>query len=214
MPELSLEASDLIDSLQIDKVQYLYPPSENELQKKAELYEEEYIGSGDESIVLASGERVQAYSYKGVSPEVAKLIFYKQRIMSTLFPHNFPHFFASFGSLGKSSESYNQSGSIRQKIEMSKSQQISFPFESVVEICSEWNIPLDTDPAMHNVATGTDGGEYYLDTLAVNYEDPLKYSNAVLYAQDHNYSQEDIRILLFSAQRIAELSYIAAQKVA
>jgi hypothetical protein len=61
----------------------------------------DYAGAGSESIVVSdknNPEVVTAFNYFHYSPEKAKQIFYTQRIMSILFPHNFPHLYKSSGS--------------------------------------------------------------------------------------------------------------------
>lgn len=65
---------------------------------------EKVIGSGAESVVVSlkgNNKEVVAYNYNGLDPVLAKVIFYQQRTYSTLFPHNFPHFHAAFGSSEK-----------------------------------------------------------------------------------------------------------------
>lgn len=79
--------------------------SPDELEKlMKQKYQDKVIGEGAECIVVPiEGEekKVAAYTYRELPPYKAKKIFYLQRVFSTLFPHNFPHFFASLGSLQK-----------------------------------------------------------------------------------------------------------------
>ncbi|MFZ4648505.1 MAG: hypothetical protein ACOYMB_02580 [Patescibacteria group bacterium] len=57
------------------------------------------LGAGGQRFVISNPENpdkeVLAFTYQGeLTPEHAKQIYYSQKIMSTIFPHNFPKTYA------------------------------------------------------------------------------------------------------------------------
>ena len=102
--------------------------------------------------------KVIAINYRDLNPEIAKQIFYRQRILSTLFPHNFPHYYASF--VGK--DGYG--GTVRQEITTDSHNEVKYPFRKVREALEQIQLPIRIDTQdPKNFVVGIDGGEYYLD---------------------------------------------------
>lgn len=195
------------------------------LEKK---YTERIIGDGAECIVVpieGEDEKVAAYSvfkyHIEMSPAEAKKIFYLQRIFSTLFPHNFPHFYASFGKTVEDKK--RLTGTIRQKIKGVKktslgykfkgkdreiTPSIRYPIQKVYEELAKMGINhLAMDTADANYMLGADGGEYYVDTLRF-VPQGIKNPNAekvTQYMKEHNYSDGDIEIVKKSIERLTQL---------
>jgi hypothetical protein len=195
-------------------------------------YEGDVIGKGSECIVVPiEGEekKIAAYSYsRELSPSQAKRIFYLQRIFSTLFPHNFPHFYASVGSLSRSEGEEGVTGTIRHKIDgiatkeaikrhpsldknlpflekaranLRRALPPHFPFSEVLRACKkEMGFDLHHDSSTVNFLLGSDGGEYYVDTLK---EVPSQFMLAPIlaYMDKHTYSEEEKRIVTVSFER-------------
>lgn len=182
--------------------------------------DQEIIGSGAECVVVPgkdhSKDVVLAYTYFDMNPLRAKEIFYSQRIFSTLFPHNFPHFYAAFGrhpEVKKAEEATNPSGTIRQRIyqEGQEINEIKFPFERVKEICHEIGLPIFAEDSPQNMKIGDDGGEYYLDVL--RHLDPAAINEDRLFEcmQEQGYSEIDMHAVRISIGRLKEV-YIQAAK--
>lgn len=78
-------------------------------------FEQEKIASGGECMVLEhpiSKEKLIAMNFANIGPEKAKDIYYSQKILKTLFPHNFPSIYASFGDMSEDA----LVGTVREKI--------------------------------------------------------------------------------------------------
>ncbi len=164
-------------------------PSRLKAERLAQDYGGPIIGAGKECMVLSHSEgRVIAYDYKDKTPDEAKTLFYVQNIYHTIWPHNFPHFYLSSGSVGNLT-----TGTVRQKIEGMKATSVStdynprgsilkqrmlnlfgknkvkYPFSRVLAECADFDIPLadmaEGIEADHNLIIGEDGGEYFIDTL-------------------------------------------------
>jgi hypothetical protein len=125
----------------------------------------EFVGVGHECAVVAirgKYEKVVALRYADLSPLQARETYYLQRVLETLFPHNFPHFYASFSEdKGKGIHA----GTIRRRVLQKEGQQIKYSFNNVEEIIDELDIPVFFDLCYSiNLGIGLDGGEYYMDT--------------------------------------------------
>lgn len=205
------------------------PLSLEEIEDLVGKYNRELVGKGVECVVIShrnQPEKVVAISYKGLQPEVAKEIFYLQRIFSTLFPHNFPHFYASFGEYQTGvSEGRKISGTVRERVSRTK-REIKYPFSRVLGFCQECLIPVDFDvkgaSSRLNLLVGRGGGEYYTDTIketsnlypsskrpgwhlaeVMEYMDEAKSDKG-----EPLYSRRDKRIVRGSIERLAELDLI------
>lgn len=193
-----------------------------ELETLTKDYDEKYVGSGAEVVVVThkdkpGSQRLVAFNYKDLSAKEAKQIFYLHRFFSTLFPHNFPHFYAAAGKDPKS-EDVSVSGTIRHEIKKdglsSFKQTIKsnigfsltrYPFIKVERICHQLGVDIGYDPTEGNFIFGDDGGEYYVDTLTgfnITYWDIDKI---IGYMQKNKYSSKDIRIARLSCERLKEM---------
>jgi hypothetical protein len=154
---------------------------------KRQLYEQvvknqglEVVGQGHESVVFSPEKRgllpdwvkdapdklrddvVIAIDKLSIRPKEAKILFYTQLLFSTLFPHNFPRFYAAFGST-----KYDEpSGTIRQKLTKASipPDTISYPFSQVETELPKMGILLQFDYGhWWNFLVTDQGEEYYVD---------------------------------------------------
>ncbi len=181
-----------------------------EVKKLAEEYDQEVVGDGGECVVipLEDNERdiVAAFTYKEMSSITAKNIFYSQRILSTLFPHNFPHFYAAFG---RKKDKKNITGTIRERIRNNKKREIKYSFREIEEKLAEIGLHFDFDSTKNdNFIIGEDGGEYYVDVSLpfMYYLKNLKMEGLVSYMQENGYSETDISIVTTSIKRLITLA--------
>lgn len=194
-----------------------------DIKNLVESFGAEYIGAGCDCVVISTKdkpEKVVAINYRDLNPEIAKQIFYRQRILSTLFPHNFPHFYASIA--GK--DSYG--GTVRQRINGASLDEIEekgiisdpegkvkYPFGKVIEVCRQIGIPLSVDTQDDkNFVLGEDGGVYYLDSPEEAFPgkwDEVKITEYMKNAQNENggvmYDENDRIIVEKSIKRIQNL---------
>lgn len=201
--------------------------SHEEILDIAKRYNQKVINSGAECVVIpkeGSEDKVAAFTYKDIEPYRAKEIFYLQRIFSTLFPHNFPHFYASFGK-NPSPEIKSLSGTIRQKIvNPVRAPENRHFFNNVLEACRVLGIGLEgnerhdpmydrnDDPKFGNFMMGADGGVYYVDTLRMF--DPNDFDTAKIteYMREHGHGETQITIVMESINRLAKLYNESAKK--
>lgn len=188
---------------------------QEDVSRLAKEYGVELIGDGVEcAVVSVNGEsrHVVALRYKEMSPEYAKETYYLQRILSTLFPYNFPHFHASF-----SGDNKNEilPGTIRQKIEKSKHAIAKYPFGQVLNQMTRMGIReyISMDTSDFNFQIAPDGGQYFLDTPKVNeklWDKELFtiYMRNNLNQEGQKYSQKDIKLVQSSIDRLQNLGRI------
>jgi hypothetical protein len=192
MPEGLDSSPELVETIKQDhkvsrRVNLSNEGSERKLSDIIQRFPEtEYIGKGGECVVVGKPsdlEKVIAFNFDRVDPIRAGQIYHYQRILSTLFPHNFPRFFAS--------TSGDQAKTVRQRIISGENNSILFPIENVLKICQAIGIPVQLDEQVlpsgskANFIVGNDGGEYYVDLLQFNprsmsewnEENLLKYMN-------------------------------------
>lgn len=127
------------------------------------------IGAGHECVVVTSRDTpdiVVAFTYQDLTPAETKQIYLVHRVFSTLFPQNFPRFYASYGG--------EYSRTVRQRIRRGISP-VTHPFSAIqAEMLFNWGkngggiSSVHFDAAAFNYVTADDGGQYYLDTISVN----------------------------------------------
>lgn len=192
------------------------------LRKLTKAKELEYIGHGAECAVVAQPDgphRVTAFRYNEMSPDRAKKIFYLQRVLSTLFPHNFPRFYTVF--YGNDQDKI-PGGSIRQRIweqfggrknDSQYKDSIKYKFEDAINILEQIGIPVSFDTFDLNFDVGPDGGEYYLDTPIFLNIGKFKKAKVIDFMKRHKdkpsgYSNADIRLVSKSIDRLKELGLV------
>ena len=198
--------------------------------------EDKVIGAGAECIVTSiegKPQEVAAYTYRMLSPAEAKRVFYTQRILSTLFPYNFPHFYAAIGA---ESSHKRATGTIRQKVVeesenkiaqsltkllyahspfqnklLRKTLAIKHPWEKVIEESKKIELQLPVDyVGKNNFMLGADGGEYYVDRSSIDLSG-VNQGKIHEYMKQNGYSEQDIEIIETSLNRLKALG-ISQQK--
>lgn len=221
---------EIIDREELAITKDLRESSPFEIRDLVQSYDRELVGQGRECVVIdkkGKPEKVLAISYRGFRPETAKEIFYLQRIFSTLFPHNFPHFYAAFGEYERGVIGGKKiSGTVRERVSKTD-QEVEHPFSRVLEFCQEHSVPVDFDvegQSTHfNLIVGEDGGEYYLDTIDNLYTLNLGGSwrkaeimqhmdEAESEKGDPLYTKIEKRIVRKSMERLADLDLIKLAK--
>jgi hypothetical protein len=169
-----------------------------------------FVGSGRECIVVKyqnDDRLVTAFSYKDVSPEKARGIFYGQRVLSTIFPHNFPRFRASFPT---DHINHIQGGTQRQQI-LKQDNSIIYPFGDKETKLRRMGINVDFDYAAVNFITGVDGGEYYVDIPEIggkwNTSKILNYMNRNPNQDNQEYSDSDIKTVMLSIEHLHQIGF-------
>lgn len=104
--------------------------------------------------------------------EQAKEVFYAHKLLSILFPYNFPHIYAAFGKRPtlNPQQLYPSipTGTIREKITIvGDTHVIDHPFRDVAMFFDEAEIKQDLllDNQKRNFFIGSDRGEYYGDVI-------------------------------------------------
>lgn len=208
--------------------------TQEEVRLIVEKYDTKFVGKGSECVVFSERDHskkkkyfglgnkpfrddvVVAVDYRSVEdPLKAKTLFYTQRIMSTLFPSNFPRFATSFGD----ADTVNGvSGTIRQKVDIVKGDEnnknsdfgAKKPFGDVTKVIEMLNLPVNIDMSHFNFAKDIDGNVYYLDKVRLKVagvswkeEDTIWNTEAIIeYMEKNNYSETDKRIVQKSIQRL------------
>lgn len=138
------------------------------------------------------------------APFIAKKRYYVQKVLSTLFPHNFPRVYTSFGA-HPDPKIKSISGSIRQRIEgktphtptlsgglvrvfenvitflkviARRQPAVRFPFKKVEDALEKMSMGSSFDKSSYNFILGDDGGEYYIDSP---YSFPAMYPATVMW---------------------------------
>ncbi len=187
---------------------------EEELFRKYPDIEDKFIDSGSECIVLAQTDekppkKVVTFTYnikKEAGPKGAKITFYLQRMFAILFPHNFPHFYASFGA---DKEKNLTSVSIKEFIEKDVNEDGKiFPFKNVSDFASSLNMEGIFDYVSSNFINAPDGGQYYVDKISLenNIINEATIEAVLNFMKKNNYSQEDMRKVKVCLERIIKLN--------
>lgn len=220
MPKLGIEETPFIKEARKKSSEWSIV-SEAELLDLVKKYNPDLVGSGSESVVIKTPESTSdelstveqpliAFQYRDYPPLEAKEIFYLQRIFSTLFPNNFPHFFAAFAKdpQGKN----NISGTLRKEIKRGRIQEpILFPFANALKKAEELGIPvkrLEIDDFHGNFLVNNDGGEYYMDvTRSLNYSTYSSWDAEEIKKrmEEAGYSDKSTAIVISSINRLQEL---------
>jgi hypothetical protein len=143
-----------------------------ELTQESDL---EFLDAGTDTFAIVSPddpEKVIAIDYWRMSPLEAKKQYYSQRIAHTLFPHNFPRFYAAY-ERDPNQQGENLTGTVRQRIRKGTGE-VKYSFSDTVQFFKEYSVPFyfhglgnmgedETD----NIMIGQDGGKYYIDKIFV-----------------------------------------------
>ena len=188
---------------------------EDEVLELAGRYNQKVVGHGSECVVVESQvdpDAVMAFNYRDLSPEQAKATFYIHRIFSTIFPHNFPHFYAASGKkrswlFFKEGLTATRRQRLRGKSDYGDKAQIRFPKDAVEKVCQELGISIFLDPTEQNYVLGIDGGEYFVDTIKFKRQDidRLDQSKMLQYMENHGYREEERELVRISIERLKAL---------
>ena len=210
MPKLELPQNNFTKAIQ-EKVRLTRCNMwEDETGQFAKENDQEVIGSGAECIAvpgekIGETETVVAFNYFDMNPLRMKEIFYAQRILSTLFPHNFPHFYVATGADPK--DLSKLSGTIRQRIERNSSKNIPviFPLEKVKETCRDIGLPLFISENTYNQMIGEDGGEYFIDTVDAFPPERINTVKLFSYMKENNFLDSDIATVKGCIHRLEDV---------
>ena len=182
------------------------------------------LGGGGQHLVMSNPDNpdkeVLAFVYnESLTEEHAKQIYYSQKIMNTLFPHNFPKIYAvTAGSiLDESGEKIPVE--IRQKVVGKEPKDITelyqtninktlknqipikYPFSKVFDFYEEMGLENYNGDHRGNYINADDGGQYFVDILFEDNKDLLSLLNLdpnklQIYLLKNNYSQLDQKRIL------------------
>ncbi len=163
----------------------------------AESTRQTVLGAGGQCVVMPheKGDKVVvAIHYDGLSKRSARLLYYQQRILHTLFPHNFVPYYMTYGAkeggrsgvsirariTGKGGTHLTHSPKSPKSItdreyalEMKKEKfneliehehLIQYPLDEAIRAVKEMGFPFAPDIAPVNRMIADDGGEYYVDS--------------------------------------------------
>lgn len=201
----------------------------------------EILGAGGQRFVIPNPENPDkealAFMYQGeLTTEQAKQIYYSQKIMSTLFPHNFPKTYAvTAGSfLGE-----NIPVEIRQRVNGEHPTDINkitntpknkiiylfdsikkliqgeipikYPYSKVFDFFEKMDLNYYTGDNEGNFINSEDGGQYFVDTLFEYKKDLLSLLNLdqhklESYLIKNNYRDQDKTRILNALERLKKIS--------
>lgn len=207
----------LLESREIRMAQDIYgkgsPADVPELKELLAKNRFKYLGDGCECIV---GERQPdsslaiAFNFYEFRPKEGQRIILTSRVLHTLFPHNFPAFYAVyFGSAEKKSPGKT----IRQKVDVVRSKYkggdlyhklVKYPFDLAKEKIETLNIPVYFgDKNDRNYVVDPYGNEYFLDVPDMR--KGWKKEKIMNFMQESGYSKIDRRVVSKSIDRLIKL---------
>lgn len=187
------------------------------------------ISSGDENVVFQapqSPDKVYALTYwTPLKAKEAKSGFYAHKVLSTLFPYNFPRIHAAYGerfrSFSPDGFARTLTGTVREKIEGADDDTIiTHPFTDVTTFLKEMGqTPQQVlDDQQRNYMIGADGGEYYSDFIrntagmssiapdrVVDWMRSHKVTDKKT-GQERAYTEQEMRTVVHSFNRMQDLS--------
>lgn len=186
------------------------------------------LGAGEDNIVFEAPhdtEKVYAVTYNnGIDREQAKTGFYAHKMLSTLFPYNFPRIHAAYCYEFRTSQTTfqrNLSGTVRERIAHQRGESVIKHSIGVVKTFFEdmgTKIEEVLDHKADNFIVGTDGGEYYSDIIrttnrianfspdkVTEWMKSHKVSDKKT-AEEREYSAQEISLVMKSLRRLQDLS--------
>lgn len=151
-------------------------PAREEIEKITDS--SEIVGNGREKIVIDAPTDptkvivlpyVETFQNDSIT---AKKRFYASKVLSTLFPHNFPAITSSSGRIDTESSGklldVQNGGYVMEKIfpPENPTQQPEFPMEEVYQFYERVGLPIVIDWNGCNFIPGKDGGVYFIDEIA------------------------------------------------
>lgn len=201
----------------------------------------QYVGKGAESIVFSQQplphhiwhkfwHRIESLPHVLISiqyrdadtPTASKERYYLHRILTALFPQNFPRIYGTF-TTAESTTGMRLSGAFREEKQAAHFWKTpDYPIQRIKDFIKELNFPItDLDTFSGNYRTAPDGGEYYLDLLELAHQHrseddtfiPAEWETEKLleFMRQESYSSSDISTVMKCIQR---LGVLAGQRVA
>ncbi len=163
------------------------------------------VASGSEQMAFqhpTDPNKLQFVSYQEVNPDRAKLVFYTHRVLHTLFPHNFPRIYASFGE----KEGFT-SGTVREKVvsdrqEKKPQHSLQKAFDTLAELGFKPVVEYSSS-SVHNVMTSSDG-EYFIEVITKTLRD-FDQEKVMQYMTNTMFSLHDKEAVQRALQKIAEI---------
>ena len=178
-----------------------YYPGRSSLLEILKPFGVELLGKGTEVFVLAQkspdGEDLAvALDYHETRPTQAKVVFYTHRLLSTLFPHNFPRFLAARGKLGDEEIISALSGTLRECKRPERNfysfrildERARFPFGEALKVMAFLHLPFEfPDIFTENfIFSPSDEAVYYLDTIRLT-QGIFDTGEIITYMAKHGY---------------------------
>ena len=133
----------------------------------------------------------------------AKELFYVNRFLNILFPHNFPKIFTSSGRKEK-----KRSGTIRQWIHKQDVSQenIKYPFDRVTDAMNEMELPFKLEAgSRESIIAGNDGGEYFIERVSLAENPQWDLEKIEGFLEKNQYSLYEKRVVLKTIARLQSL---------
>lgn len=179
---------------------------------------DKYLGRGIERVVFEDNGEVIAITYHSVLPEQAHVMFYSNKIFTTLFPHNFPDLSQIYAGdhaierrfLIKAAPNRRVEHpfkDIRQKLEEMGIYNVAKPSDPTKEFITFAAEPLET-PSGRNTITGIDKfgevSELFCDAIYDIYPNTwnLKKLHWYMVQEAHGYSRMDIKRVFLALKRL------------
>lgn len=178
----------------------------HEVNKKSEL---DFVGNGHEVVVVkhqGQDRFVTAFNYRDIPESRAKVIFHTQRILATLFPHNFPRFKSTYYSSPQNAFH----GATERQMVNEQDTRIKYPFENIEQTMEKAGMNTWFDAAPVNYIVGSDGGEYYVDVPNASHfgwdkEKALKFIENYKRHDGTHLDNADKRVIVSALNHLEEL---------
>lgn len=191
--------------------------------KIAQILKEDinFVGEGGRVVVAAiesDPDRLVAVSYKEMSPEEVKAIYYNQKILKILFPENFPIIYAGYGRKDGKGFSVTFRERVwgtkftKTQVEMmmkrnaADSKTVDNGFDKVILACNEMNIPFYFDLNERNYMKSIDGDEVYVDTINFRFWTHEMKERVLEYMKKNTYPEKEIQLAAVYIDRLLTLN--------
>lgn len=197
---------------------------DRQIKKSAHREGFKFVGTGVESVVVQyprNKDKLLALGLEQSEASMQKRLFYLNRLMRVLFPHNFTKLFFVSGKpdrsrvVGKQTKN-NLTIQARERIKSSHSdwaihdfyKSVLLPIQSGKLGVEFYNLDANAD----NLIIGLDGGQYLVDPINPEHVRRINVEKLEAYMRENKYSESDIDMALRSARRFIALSEAEAKK--
>ncbi len=183
-----------------------------------------YVGEGGRMVVSGiegNPDKLVAVSYKEMTPEEAKAVYYNQKILNLLFPDNFPIIYAAYGRKSEKGISanfretmYGRKFTKAEALKMltdaeglpsKKEEYEQEPFSNVVRTFKKLEIPFYFDKNERNYMKTDDGREVYVDTINFKFWTDEMRDRLTKFMELNKYSQRDVELARKYVDRLIAL---------